>query len=69
MGYSKQWLPLECNPDLSTQLIHRLCVLPNIVFQDVFSLDPEILSLVRTSPDTCVPNVKNLRERRSGSKV
>lgn len=46
MGYSKHWIPLECNPDLFTQLIHQLGVSSDIVFQDVLSLDPDMLSLI-----------------------
>lgn len=36
MGYTKHYIPLECNPDLFTQLI------PILNFQDVFSLDPDM---------------------------
>lgn len=46
MGYSKHCIPLECNPDIFTELIHQLGVSRNIIFQDVFSLDPDIISLV-----------------------
>ena len=46
MDYSKHWIPLECNPDLFTHLIHKLGVSSNLIFQDVLSLDPDMLSLV-----------------------
>ena len=46
MDYTKHWIPLECNPDIFTQLIHQIGVSSNITFQDIFSLDPDMLSLV-----------------------
>ena len=46
MDYSKHWMPLECNPKLFTQLIHELGVSSNLAFQDVLSLDPDMLSFI-----------------------
>lgn len=46
MGYTKHWIPFECKPDLLTQLIHQLSVSSNNLFQDVLSLDPDMLRLV-----------------------
>ena len=46
MGYTKHFIPLECNPDLFTQLIHSLGVTSNLVFQDVLSLDSDMLAFI-----------------------
>lgn len=46
MVYTKHYIPLECNPDLFTQLIHKLGVSSNLIFQDVLSLDPDMLAFV-----------------------
>lgn len=47
MGPRKHYFPLESNPDLFTQLIHRLGVSPSLVFQDVLSInDPDLLAFV-----------------------
>lgn len=46
MGYIKYFIPLECNPDLFTQLIHSLGVSSNLVFQDVLSLDSDMLAFI-----------------------
>ena len=46
MGYTKYFIPLECNPDLFTQLIHSLGVTSNLVFQDVLSLDSDMLAFI-----------------------
>ena len=46
MGYTKHYIPLECNPDLFTELIHNLGVSSSLVFQDVLSLDPDMLAFV-----------------------
>ena len=46
MGYTKHFIPLESNPDLFTQLIHILGVSSNLVFQDVLSLDSDMLALI-----------------------
>ena len=47
MGYTKHFIPLEYNPDLFTQLIHRLGVTSNLVFQDVLSLDCDMLAFIQ----------------------
>ncbi|OCL13170.1 ubiquitin carboxyl-terminal hydrolase [Glonium stellatum] len=45
--YRKHFIPLESNPELFTELIHELGVLPSLSFQDVLSLDdPELLGFV-----------------------
>ena len=46
MSYTKHYIPLECNPDLFTQLIHKLGLSSNLTFQDLFSLDPDMLAFV-----------------------
>ena len=49
MFYTKHFIPLECNPDLFTQLIHILgatSASTNLVFQDVLSLDSDMLALI-----------------------
>ncbi|KAI3328113.1 ubiquitin carboxyl-terminal hydrolase, family 1 [Xylariaceae sp. AK1471] len=47
MVYKKHFIPLESNPSLFTQLIHKLGVSAALSFHDVWSLDdPELLSLV-----------------------
>ncbi|OAL45903.1 ubiquitin C-terminal hydrolase L3 [Pyrenochaeta sp. DS3sAY3a] len=45
--YSKHFIPLESNPEVFTELIHKLGVADTLCFQDVFSLDdPDLLALV-----------------------
>jgi ubiquitin carboxyl-terminal hydrolase L3 len=47
MVYKKHFIPLESNPGLFTQLIHKLGVSTALSFHDVWSLDDhELLSLV-----------------------
>ncbi|KAK7750062.1 ubiquitinyl hydrolase 1 [Diatrype stigma] len=47
MRYRKHFIPLESNPELFTQLIHRLGVSTSLQYHDVLSLDdPELLALV-----------------------
>ena len=44
MSYRKHYIPLESNPDLFTQLIHRLGVSTSLNFQDVLTIDePDLL--------------------------
>ncbi|KAF8537772.1 ubiquitin carboxyl-terminal hydrolase, family 1 [Trichophaea hybrida] len=46
-AYRKHYLPLESNPEVFTQLIHKLGVSQDLSFEDVYSLDdPSLLSLV-----------------------
>ena len=45
-GYTHRWLPLESNPDVFTSLAHTLGLSRSMIFQDVFSLDPEALSFL-----------------------
>jgi ubiquitin carboxyl-terminal hydrolase L3 len=43
--YRKHFTALESNPDVFSQLIHRLGVFPRLTFQDIVSLDdPDSLS-------------------------
>ena len=43
----KTFVPLENNPDVFTDLVHRLGVSPELGFYDIYSIDePELLSLV-----------------------
>ena len=43
--YHKHYIPLESNPSLFTELIHRLGVSPSLAFHDVLSIDdPELLA-------------------------
>ncbi|KAH7389437.1 ubiquitin carboxyl-terminal hydrolase, family 1 [Phaeosphaeria sp. MPI-PUGE-AT-0046c] len=37
--YRKHYFPLESNPDVFTDLVHKLGVSPTLRFQDVFTLD------------------------------
>lgn len=46
MSYNKHYIPLECNPDLFTGLIHKLGAPPSLIFQDVLSLEPEMLAFI-----------------------
>ena len=46
MSYTKHYIPLDCNPDLFTELVHELGVSPNLIFQDVLSFDPDLLGLI-----------------------
>ena len=46
MFYAKHYVPLECNPDLFTQLIHSLGASSKLEFQDVLSLDSDMLAFV-----------------------
>ena len=44
INYRKHFIPLESNPHVFTELIHKLGVSPNLRFQDVLSLeDPDLL--------------------------
>jgi ubiquitin carboxyl-terminal hydrolase L3 len=45
--YRKHFIPLESNPDVFTELIHKLGIEQSLSFQDVLSLDdPELLSFL-----------------------
>ena len=44
--YRKHFIPLESNPDVFTELIHKLGISESLSFQDVLSLDPELLSFI-----------------------
>ncbi|KAH7066093.1 hypothetical protein BKA63DRAFT_425862 [Paraphoma chrysanthemicola] len=45
--YRKHFIPLESNPEVFTELIHKLGVSPTLEFQDVLSLDdPELLAFL-----------------------
>ena len=47
MIYKKHFIPLESNPELFTELIHRLGLSSAIGFHDVFSIDdPELLAFI-----------------------
>uniref|UniRef100_A0A8C5P7B0 Ubiquitin carboxyl-terminal hydrolase n=1 Tax=Leptobrachium leishanense TaxID=445787 RepID=A0A8C5P7B0_9ANUR len=43
---SKRWLPLEANPDVMNQFLKQLGVGSSWQFGDVYSMDPELLSIV-----------------------
>ncbi|RHZ75737.1 hypothetical protein Glove_209g168 [Diversispora epigaea] len=42
----KRWLPLESNPDVMTEYVHKLGVSPLWAYTDIWSLEPEILLLI-----------------------
>lgn len=44
--YSKHFIPLESNPEVFTELAHKLGLSASLEFEDVFSLDEELLALV-----------------------
>ena len=45
--YRKHFIPLESNPELFTELIHKLGVSESLAFHDILSLsDPDLLSFV-----------------------
>ncbi|KAH7355682.1 ubiquitin C-terminal hydrolase L3 [Pyrenochaeta sp. MPI-SDFR-AT-0127] len=45
--YRKHFIPLESNPDVFTELIHKLGLKNSLCFQDVLSLDdPELLAFL-----------------------
>ena len=47
MPYTKQYIPLECNPEVFNEFSHHIGLLPGMEFQDVYSVeDPK--SLVST---------------------
>ena len=46
ISYTTHSIPLECNPDPFPELIHKLGVSSNLTFQDVPSLDPDMLAFV-----------------------
>lgn len=46
LTYRKHFLPLESNPDIFTELLHKLGVSSSLSFEDVLSLDAEFLSFV-----------------------
>lgn len=47
MTYRKHYIPLESNPELFTQLAHRLGLSPSLAFHDVLSIDdPDLLAFI-----------------------
>jgi ubiquitin carboxyl-terminal hydrolase L3 len=45
--YRKHFIPLESNPEVFTELIHKLGVSESLCYQDVFSLDdPDLLAFI-----------------------
>lgn len=45
--YNKHFIPLESNPDVFTELAHKLGLSTSLVFEDVLSLDdPELLGFL-----------------------
>jgi ubiquitin carboxyl-terminal hydrolase L3 len=45
--YRKHFIPLESNPDVFTELVHKLGIAQSLSFQDVLSLDdPELLAFI-----------------------
>jgi ubiquitin carboxyl-terminal hydrolase L3 len=46
--YSKHFIPLESNPELFAQLMHRLGGSLSVCFDDVFSIDdPDLIACIR----------------------
>lgn len=46
-SYRKHYIPLESNPDLFTQLVHKLGVSRSLAFVDVLSIDdPDLLAFI-----------------------
>ncbi|KAL2038266.1 hypothetical protein N7G274_008915 [Stereocaulon virgatum] len=44
MPYAKQYIPLECNPEVFNEFGHRIGLLPGMEFQDFYSIkDPKSL--------------------------
>lgn len=42
--FSKHFIPLESNPEVFNQLLRSLGVLPDVAFEDIFTLDePDLL--------------------------
>lgn len=50
MSYTKHYIPLECNPEVFTDLIHQIGVSSVLEFQDVYSLEDPVLSANITCP-------------------
>lgn len=44
--YRKHFIPLESNPDVFTELIHKLGLPTSLSFQDVWSLEPDLLAMI-----------------------
>jgi ubiquitin carboxyl-terminal hydrolase L3 len=45
--YRKHFIPLESNPDVFTELVHKLGIPEDLCFQDVLSLDdPDLLAFL-----------------------
>lgn len=42
----KQFVPLECNPDVFSELMYSLGVSRTLSFHDVYSVDPELLGMI-----------------------
>ncbi|MCI4378471.1 hypothetical protein PGIGA_G00216170 [Pangasianodon gigas] len=42
----QRWLPLEANPEVMNQFLRQLGLVPSWQFGDVYSLDPELLTMV-----------------------
>ncbi|KAF2662444.1 cysteine proteinase [Lophiostoma macrostomum CBS 122681] len=46
-AYRKYFIPLESNPEVFTELVHKLGVSESLCYQDVFSLDdPDLLAFI-----------------------
>ncbi|KAL2054007.1 hypothetical protein ABVK25_005546 [Lepraria finkii] len=50
MSYTKHYIPLECNPEVFTDLIHLIGVSSVLEFQDFYSLEDPVLSANITCP-------------------
>ena len=50
MPYTKHYIPLECNPEVFTDLIHQIGVSTALEFQDVYSLEDPVLLASITRP-------------------
>ncbi|KAF9453997.1 cysteine proteinase [Macrolepiota fuliginosa MF-IS2] len=48
--HRKVYIPLESNPEVFTELIHKLGVADNVIVQDVYSLDDEDLIAMTPRP-------------------
>eukprot|EP00475_Leptophrys_vorax_P040059 TRINITY_DN736_c0_g1_i1.p1 TRINITY_DN736_c0_g1~~TRINITY_DN736_c0_g1_i1.p1 ORF type:complete len:236 (+),score=88.03 TRINITY_DN736_c0_g1_i1:38-745(+) len=45
-GKKKQWLPLESNPEVMNKYLDKLGARGDLLFYDVFGIDPELLMMV-----------------------
>lgn len=69
-GYKKHFLPLESNPDVFTELIHRLGAVEGAAFEDVLTLDePELFPYPALAVVLVLPTTAAYEERKAAAEA